>query len=131
MNTATTQAPTLQTLRGEYRAIRRRSVARTPEAFDARVREILTARGIDAPSPADFVKVARTATFRCDRCGGTGIFSRAWDVSEPGCPRPVGNSAGPCYRCDGKGVQDDSDARRNYGYDRHAFAEACRAMMGG
>jgi hypothetical protein len=41
-------------------------------------------------------------TLDCTACGTTGIYA------------PNG---GPCFRCKGKGHQDEADQKRNYGYD--------------
>jgi len=43
-------------------------------------------------------------TLDCTYCGTTGIYA------------PNG---GPCFRCKGKGFQDEADQKRNYGYDLH------------
>jgi YspA, cpYpsA-related SLOG family len=50
----------------------------------------------------------------CARCGGTGQFITRVENGEPKGP------GGPCFRCAGKGYQDDADRRRNYGYDNFA-----------
>jgi hypothetical protein len=51
---------------------------------------------------------------RCARCAGTGRFIT---YVENGVPKGPG---GPCYRCNGKGVQTVEDHRRNYGHDNYA-----------
>jgi hypothetical protein len=47
----------------------------------------------------------------CKRCAGTGQFIT---YVENGVPKGPG---GPCFRCNGKGIQTVADHRRNYGYD--------------
>jgi hypothetical protein len=49
---------------------------------------------------------------RCERCAGTGLFVTRLENGKPTGP------GGICYRCGGKGWQDSSDERRNWGYDR-------------
>lgn len=60
---------------------------------------------------------------RCERCSGTGRFVRGTLNGKPAGP------GGVCFRCNGKGKQDKSDAVRNAAYDRHQFQEALRGMM--
>lgn len=50
---------------------------------------------------------------KCRRCAGTGAFIT---YVENGVPKGPG---GPCFRCNGKGYQDDTDRRRNWGYDNY------------
>jgi hypothetical protein len=88
--------------------------------FDALVRAQLPDA---AGTPAAWVQAAKALTAPCYRCGTTGIFARCW---ENGAPK----GGGTCYRCNGTGLQGLADIERNAIYDRHAFAEACRAMVG-
>lgn len=114
-----TDTPTIEDLRTEYRLIRKRSHAKSPADFDAAV------KALNPQSPEDYVAAARNVTFPCRRCAGTGQFITGMLNGKPTGP------GGPCYRCNGKGFRDDRDQRRNYGHDKHAFARAARAMMGG
>lgn len=50
----------------------------------------------------------------CRRCAGTGKFITGTLNGQPTGP------GGICFRCGGKGVQTEADARRNYGYDNFA-----------
>jgi hypothetical protein len=59
----------------------------------------------------------------CERCQGSGQYRYVSKATG----KPAG---GECYRCGGKGWQDESDRRRNAAYDRHAIVEAFRAMVG-
>lgn len=116
---------TVDELRSEYKFIRQRSEADGPEAFDAAVKKLLADKKIENPSPAQYVKAARLVRFKCGRCGGTGRFitgSLNGQLVGPG---------GHCYRCAGKGTQDDADVRRNFGADNHQIVRAFRAMTNG
>jgi len=44
------------------------------------------------------------ADIDCIACDSTGIYE---------------DNGGACYRCKGKGYQDEADQKRNYGYDLH------------
>lgn len=107
----TNTAKTITAARAEYRQIRERSESRSFARFDAAVKEFLA--DIATPTPAQFVTAAKLARFFCGRCGGTGRFVT---YVENGIPKGPG---GACYRCQGKGTQNDADARRNYGADLH------------
>ncbi len=108
----------LEQAREEYRRIRARAWQCAEKSeFDAKVSESVglgfgTEEG-SVERARKWVLAARVARFTCRRCGGTGRFitgSLNGELVGPG---------GPCYRCEGKGWQDDSDARRNYGADIH------------
>lgn len=107
----------LETLRAEYRAIRRRTHAENNQVFDAAVKTWLLQKGL-LPTPANFVDAALAVTFKCRRCSGTGKFVT---YIENGQPRGPG---GDCFRCMGRGYQNDADARRNYGADLHQLSRA-------
>jgi hypothetical protein len=104
-------AMTVDEMRAEYRKIRGRSHAGSDAEFDAKVCELVT-KGGDS-SPAAYLRAARVAKFPCRRCAGTGAFITYVENGQPKGP------GGICYRCAGKGFQDDADARRNYGADIH------------
>lgn len=80
----------------------------TNEAFDAEVRKLMAAAGIEEPTPQDWAKYAHQVEWPCQRCGRTGQY-----VTMVVNGRPTG-PGGPCYRCHGKGYQKPRDAHRNY-----------------
>lgn len=100
-------------LRQEYMRIFRRSHCDDPAKFKAAVMAYLAHRGVDEPSPQDYVDAARRVQFTCRRCAGTGAF-----VTMVLNGRPTG-PGGICFRCGGKGHRNDQDERRNWGYDIH------------
>jgi hypothetical protein len=110
-------------LREAYAAIMKRS-EQTPEAFNAAVTQLLTKKGWKK-TPGNYVKGAERVTFPCRRCAGTGQFITRVENGKPCGP------GGQCFRCQGKGFQDDKDRRRNYGYDNYAIAKNFREMMAG
>ena len=57
------------------------------------------------PTPSDWVEAAAKATVRCWRCSGTGTYR--WGGGIAGLML----YAGPCYRCVGKGRQNQADFR--------------------
>lgn len=106
-----------------YRQVRARSEAKDKATFDAAVKEKLE-RGIflwqaggNPPNPMtlpqQWVEAAREVRFPCGRCGGTGRFITGMlngQLTGPG---------GECFRCKGKGTQNDHDVRRNEVHDQH------------
>ncbi len=58
----------------------------------------------EATTPIEDEKVKGFETIECPACEGSGIYA------------PNG---GPCFRCTGKGHQNEADQKRNYGYDLH------------
>jgi DnaJ-class molecular chaperone len=112
---------TTEELRSEYAMLRRNagSVATREEFMDAVKAGLRGAR--IAPkdaTPGDWVRAARAATFECDRCYGSGLYH--WGAVINGkCQH-----TGPCYRCQGNGVQGQDDFRRNYGSDMNMFRKA-------
>lgn len=106
-----TQSNPADELRQLYRKIRSRSHARTPAEFLAAVVKLLAGKA--NPTPGEYVAAAQRATFPCRRCAGTGQFIT---YVENNVPRGPG---GACFRCNGKGVRNDADQRRNYGHDMH------------
>lgn len=99
----------LRALRKEYATIRRRALnaADTPDDYTAadfdRAARAMVA---DDPTPEMWVKLASRVEVPCLRCNATGAYGGA-------------TGHGDCFRCGGKGRQDDSDRRRNYGYDNN------------
>lgn len=78
--------------------------ASNAEALAEKVRakgEINLAHWLEVKGPEP-VKAVRP-TIECKRCGGTGVYK----------------TFGVCFRCQGKGHQDDADQRRNWGYVQH------------
>jgi hypothetical protein len=51
----------------------------------------------------------------CEACGGTGIYHGRGYV-ENGVFKGF---KGTCFRCEGKGYQNEADRRRNWGYDQN------------
>jgi hypothetical protein len=115
----------IRKMREEYKAIRARSQATSPEAFDTKVKAALVTLGNKNPTPADFLDAAKIVRFRCQRCAGTGRFITGTLNGVPTGP------GGICFRCGGSGSQDDADARRNFGADNHAIVRGVRAMLHG
>ena len=109
-------AKTTQEYRQEYRDIMVRS-GQEPSVFNKAVRRIVKdvrcSNACEEPTPEDYVEAAKEALFTCDSCIGTGMY-----VSHIENGQPVGNG-GICYRCAGKGAQNDADVRRNNYYDAH------------
>lgn len=109
--------------RAYYRKVRARSEADNPAAFDAKVKwqlerwAYLRKAGGNPPSeltiPQQWVECAREVRFKCKRCGGTGQFVT---MMENGVLKGPG---GPCFRCKGRGKQNDHDVRRNEVHDEH------------
>lgn len=63
-----------------------------------------------------YVKAQREPAFAvidCTACGTTGVYA------------PNG---GPCFRCKGKGHQDEADQKRNYGYDLNNLPTTAAAV---
>ena len=101
--------------RAAYRAARFYAVRlsysspyRTNADFDAAVGQLLKTGD---PTAADWAMAARQVAWPCKRCATTGRFIT---YVENGIPRGPG---GPCFRCDGKGMQTPLDAHRNYWFD--------------
>jgi len=100
------------TLRQEYRDARRRSHCENAAKFDRLVKAYLAQHQL-SETPENWVKGAQEVPIPCRRCAGTGRFITGTTNGQPTGP------GGICYRCGGKGWQNDADARRNYGADRH------------
>lgn len=110
-----TNTPTLDSYRDEYRAIRKRSGLDSP-TFAIMVGKVLLDAGIrENATPAQFVKAASMVRLECYACHGSGKWYGAGHV-ENGVFK---GKTGPCYRCESKGYQVDSDRRRNWSYDNH------------
>lgn len=105
--------------------IAKRSLAKNLKQFNEAALALLTKAGVTEPTPKQWVQAAKRVSFPCPRCGGTGQFVT---MVVNGVPTGPG---GHCFRCEGKGRQNDADRRRNHGYDLYAFSQAAHAMMGG
>lgn len=107
----------LDRLREYYRQIRNRSEAYTHAEFDAAVRAHLVKHGHALEEGTEvaraYVRAARKVKFMCRRCAGTGRFITMVENGQPKGP------GGICFRCAGKGVQNDYDVRRNEEHDKH------------
>ena len=112
-------------LKVQYMQIAKRSLATTLVMFNAAVLKILAGAGVTEPTAKQWVQGAKAVSFPCQRCAGTGQY-----ITQVVNGKPTG-PGGLCYRCDGKGRQNDADRRRNHGYDNYAFGKAAHAMMGG
>lgn len=98
----------IKKLRNEYKNIARRSLAGSISEFNAAV------AALNPQLPEEYLAAARKVEFWCGACAGTGKFVKS--VDENGIPHCVNNSV--CFRCAGKGAQNDADRRRNFGYDQ-------------
>lgn len=76
--------------------------------FDAAVK----ARVGENATPEKWVETAQAMKVPCRRCAGTGQYITGTVNGKPTGP------GGDCFRCEGKGMQTYSDAKRNWGYDR-------------
>jgi len=112
-------------LKVQYMQIAKRSLATSLVQFNEAVIKVLVGAGVTEPSPKQWVQGAKAVSFPCGRCAGTGQFIT---MVENGVPKGPG---GICFRCEGKGRQNDADRRRNHGYDSYTFGKAAHAMMGG
>jgi hypothetical protein len=99
----------LTNARHYYRKIRGRSEAKSPEEFDAEVKRLLQSLKEKNPNPSHeaWVWAAQQVEFGCPKCDTTGQYKS-----------PVTNAYGMCFRCGGKGYQNDRDRRRNIAYDK-------------
>lgn len=108
----------LNEMRAEFKKLRDSAVyAMGREEFDS----ILNASIRAGATPEEYLAVAAGVTCECERCQGTGRYS--WGASVNGKMSHTGD----CFRCSGKGYQDQDDFRRNRAYDRHAIARAMSA----
>jgi|SRR6185436_9213770 len=99
-------------LRKEFSQIRGRSHAATRQEFLQACQAYLKEYKLPE-TPDNWVHAAKTCRIHCRRCDGTGMFITGMSNGQPIGP------GGPCYRCNGKGWQNDADARRNFGADMH------------
>jgi hypothetical protein len=102
----------LEELREQFRKYRRRALyGATREAWDHAVTTLALRRakkiGLVEPSAEIWVASARDAVVECDYCGGSGRYYRGAVVN--GKP----THGGDCYRCEGKGQQNQEDFMRN------------------
>ena len=113
----------LDKLREYYRKIRSRSEAYTKKQFDDAVRLYLVEHCVPLLGENDiakaYVMAAREVMFMCRRCAGTGSFITMVENGQPKGP------GGICFRCAGKGLQNDHDVRRNEEHDKRYI---CRNM---
>jgi hypothetical protein len=108
----------LEELRRQYAKLRRNALyGATREAWNHAVTTLALRRakkaGLVEPTAEIWVASARDAVVECEYCGGSGRYS--WGPVTNGKPAHTGD----CYRCTGKGVQDQEDFTRNWAYDRH------------
>jgi len=100
-----------------YAIIRSRSKAGSVLEFNA------ACRAYNPETPEEWVEAAKRVAFTCRRCAGTGAYITGTLNGQPTGP------GGRCFRCEGKGVQNDADIMRNRAYDEFAANRAARAMM--
>jgi hypothetical protein len=74
--------------------------------------------GMDVWVPVSGVTVTVSGDDQCWKCGGSGIFYGGGAVVNG----TYKGYSGPCYGCEGKGVQNNGDRLRNHGY-HHRRAE--------
>lgn len=103
-------------LRAEFRKIMARSSAPSRAEFLAAVAAKLVK--FPNPKPVQYVRAAMLVAFHCRRCAGTGRFITGSMNGKPTGP------GGACFRCDGKGEQNDADCVRNDCHDRHYMGRA-------
>lgn len=96
-------------LRKEFATLMRNAgISATKEEWmDAVKKEAMKLSGGKEPSPEMWVVAANNAVTTCTRCKGTGIVF-------------IGRIQKPdkCFRCEGKGVQNQDDYRRNWGHGK-------------
>ncbi len=78
------------------------------------------ARAFNPVTGIDWILAMFRVKCRCERCGGTGIYS--WGAVINGHP----SHSAECARCAGKGTLDFDDMRRSKAYDAYAIVKACR-----
>lgn len=113
-------SPTISQARQEFRRLQQNAAASIGvAAWRVEVDKLVKAIAKKSvPTPEQWLEAAQKATVPCDRCNGTGQY--AWGGSING--KPV--HTGQCFRCTGKGRQDQEDFCRNMVYDRHAISRA-------
>jgi hypothetical protein len=90
----------------QYREIRER--ANEVHGLARREFDLACAANVeDKSDPQAWLDAAIALEFTCPACEGTGVYDH------PGAPNASG---GACYKCNGKGVQDAKDRRRNAVY---------------
>jgi hypothetical protein len=126
-NEATKPNDDIMKIKRAYHRVMKRSLAKTPAEFNAAVIARFDKANVpeESRTPKAFLNFAKKVSFPCRRCAGTGQYITKVVNGTPTGP------GGICYRCNGKGRQNDADRCRNYGYDNYAFAKAAHAMVGG
>jgi hypothetical protein len=110
---------TINQLRNEFKILQRNATYHVSlDVWREAVNKLLP----ENPSPADWVEAAKKATTKCGRCNGTGQYQ--WGA----CVNGKMTHSATCFRCEGKGYQDQEDYARNYGYDNYAIAKAFAGM---
>lgn len=103
-------------MRSEFRKLRRKALyAMSRAEFDAKI------AAAKPKSPEDFVRAAEAVRTECGNCHGSGVYS--WGA----CVNGRMTHSGPCFRCEGKGYQDQADFGRNWAYDNHRIVAAFHA----
>lgn len=107
--------PSIKKLREEYARLQRNAYGWVnKELWNTAVKELAQklAKGGEI-TPEIWVEAAKKATVKCDRCGGTGRYQ--WGA----CVNGKMSHSGPCFACEGKGRQNQSDFARNRCYWNH------------
>ena len=132
--TTTNDAPARDTadmslaeLRAEFRILKRNAMHEAAESeWMAKVEK--NARALaegDEPEPCEWVdstSASRVFT-TCGKCRGAGVY--CWGAVINGRPTHTGE----CFRCGGKGYQNQSDYRRNFGHDNYTIRSAFQGMI--
>ena len=100
-------ATDIQSLRKEYARLRRNALyIMSKEEFEAQIEKA------NPQTPEEYVAAAKKVRVKCRRCRN-GIYY--WGA----CVNGKMTHSGACFRCEGKGYQDQEDAVRNWAYDQH------------
>jgi len=117
----------IDAIRAEFKTLRDHSgISATRQDWYRAVQDLLVSRSIPCSfaTPMQWLEAARDATTECDRCSGTGDYrwgSQTYDIT-----MKTWKSAhsGVCFRCEGKGKQNQDDYRRNYIHTLYMISSA-------
>jgi hypothetical protein len=111
----------LDKMREEFRILMRNaSYVVAVEVWRVEVDKLATAAArkanVKQPTIAMWIEAARRASVVCPSCDGSGTYY--WGA----CINGKMTHSGPCFRCSGKGRQNQEDFKRNWAYDQHRKA---------